>query len=73
MKKLIVIILISFMLSGCEVFVVIDTSQPITVDSKVSENRYRCLYSDGNATYFLEIISDESLNIGDPLFLGKNK
>ena len=56
-------------LTSCEIFAVIDTEQTIIVESKVSENRFRCRYNNGSN--FLEIITKDSLVVGDTLRFSK--
>lgn len=61
--------LVFLSLTSCEVFAVIDTEQTIIVERKVSENRFRCRYNNG--TNFLEVITKDSLVVGDTLSFSK--
>jgi hypothetical protein len=61
--------LVFFSLTSCEIFAVIDTEQTIIIESKVSENRFRCRYNNGSN--FLEIITKDSLVAGDTLRFSK--
>ena len=56
-------------LTSCEIFAVIDTDQTIIVERKVSENRFRCRYNNG--ANFLEVITKDSLVVGDTLRFSK--
>jgi hypothetical protein len=58
-----------FTLTSCEIFAVIDVEQSIIVERKVSENRFRCRYN--NNRNFLEIITKDSLIVGDTLRFSK--
>lgn len=61
--------LVFLSLTSCEIFAVIDAEQTIIVESKVSENRFRCRYNNGSN--FLEIITKDSLVVGDTLRFSK--
>ena len=61
--------LVFISITSCEIFAVIDTEKTIIVESKVSENRFRCSYNNGSN--FLEIITKDSLVVGDTLRFSK--
>ena len=61
--------LVFLSLTSCEIFAVIDTDQTIIVERKVSENRFRCRYNNG--ANFLEVITKDSLVVGDTLRFSK--
>ena len=54
-----------------KIYAVIDCKSPIIVEQKVSENRYRVSYYYNERHYFMEIITNENLEIGDKLQLIK--
>ena len=66
-KMLLCLVFLS--LTSCEIFAVIDAEQTIIVERKVSENRFRCRYNNGQN--FLEIITKNSLIVGDTLRFSK--
>lgn len=72
MKKLVYILLLIVLVScSFEIYAVIDCKSPIIVEQKVSENRYRVGYYYNEQHYFMEIITNENLEIGDKLQLIK--
>ena len=66
-KMLLCLVFLS--LTSCEIFAVIDSEQFIIVESKISENRFRCRYNNGQN--FLELITKDSLVVGDTLRFSK--
>ncbi len=66
-------LLAAALLSNCkvEIYPVIDTNSPIIVKYKVSENRYRVDYNYAGTKYFMEIITQDSLNVGDTLKMSR--
>lgn len=72
MKTITKYILFSLMLlslSSCEIFALIETSSPMIVESKVASDRYRVRYN--NNENFLEIVTTDSLCVGDTLRIAK--
>ena len=64
--------LLIILVSCCfEIYAVIDCKSPIIVEQKVSENRYIVGYYYNKQHYFMEIITNENLKIGDKLQLIK--
>lgn len=70
-RNLVKMLLCLFFLSltSCEIFAVIDSEQLIIVESKISEDRFRCRYNNGQN--FLELITKDSLIVGDTLRFSK--
>lgn len=62
---LLAIPMLAAVLYGCEIYSVVDTNKPMIVESKVDSNRYRIRYND--SAFFMEIITKDSLKIGDTL------
>ena len=72
MKKLIYILLLIILVScSFEIYAIIDCKSPIIVEQKISENSYRVSYYYDEQHYFMEIITNENLEIGDKLQLIK--
>ena len=67
--KYILFSLILLTFSSCEIFAVIETNSPMIVERKVSSDRYRVRYN--NNKNFLEIITTDSLCVGDTLRIAK--
>ena len=67
----ILIIIALFLLVSCEIYAVVDLNEPIIVEQKVSQDRYRVGYYYNNQHYFMEIITNQNLQVGDKLKLIK--
>lgn len=67
--KFILFSLILLTLNSCEIFAVIESNSPMIVESKVASDRYRVRYN--NNKNFLEIITTDSLCVGDTLRISK--
>lgn len=63
--------LLAFVLTSCEIFTVIETNQEIKVIQQKSDNRYRVEYSYNGSKYFMEIITDQPIKVGDLLEITK--
>ena len=63
--------LLAFVLTSCEIFAVIDTNQQIKVIQQKSDNQYRVEYTYNGSKYFMEIITDQPLEVGDLLEITK--
>lgn len=63
--------LLALVLTSCEIFAVIDTSQQIKVIQQKSDNQYRVEYTYNGGKYFMEIITDQPLEVGDLLEITK--
>jgi hypothetical protein len=65
----ILLILISIQLLNCDMYAVIDNRQPIIITQQYSKIKYRCSYIYNGREYYMHIISNEQLKVGDTLII----
>ena len=63
--------LLALVLTSCEIVAVIDTHQQIKVIQQKSDNQYRVEYKYNGDKYFMEVITDQPLEVGDLLEITK--
>lgn len=72
MKKLFTLLFVCFLFSSCEIYSVMDLTQPMVVESKIDTNRYRVSYKYNNIPYFCDIITPEdNFKPGDTIVISK--
>lgn len=69
--KLLLCAVLLFTMQSCAIFAVVDTNYPIIVDRQVAVDRYRCNYTYNSQKFFMEVITKDSLRVGDTLRFAK--
>ena len=69
MKKIILSTILILALTACSMYAVVDTSEAIIVTQKLSKNKYKCEYYYSGTKYFMHVISEEDMEVGDTLSL----
>ena len=60
-----------FTMQSFDIFAVVDTNYPIIVERKINVDRYRCTYIYNSQKFFMEVITKDSLIVGDTLRFSK--
>ncbi len=72
MKKLFIFLIILFYIAcSFEVYAFIDTTEPIIVEQQLSKTEYVVGYNYSNRHWYMHIITNEDLKVGDTLQLIK--
>lgn len=72
MKKLFILLIVIFCIAcSFEIYAFIDTTEPIIVEQQLSKTEYVVGYNYDNKHWYMHIITNEDLKVGDTLQLIK--